>query len=476
MIDVFISYSSVDRRLAYRIYYDLMISGANVYLYEKTGENGVDFRSEIFAVLDGAKYFCLIDSPNSRKSEWVNKEIRYASDLIQNKRGLLRKIIPCIIDEKGDWFAENEHFNGHLLIRGIDFSGTDRLDYKERYRGSIELLCLTIGIEYTPRSTLPRDRDIEKEVAILDLPDEIKKFLISDYKNFYHSVANNSPTQFSRIESLIADCNILGIELMSCYLAQGSVFADCDDDRRALEVFTNATIKFPDDARSWAAQSGSLFYLSRHEESLHSLNKAISIIEENSENKYLQNNLSNLLINKIQLLIQLGRFKEARDILISSQLKYTTPEYLIAKIKISLLENQVFLGKEWITLKENYYFYALNSRYLNDLIADMEFCIGRHYTSIHNIHKAVIHYNEACKAMPNNIQYQAEFFLLQSCLNKLETEKLKKIEHTLTPKTDTDYYYMGLIHYLSGNSGLALEYYKKSNKSHWRYYSFLVEF
>src|SRR6185436_5903967 len=303
MSSVFISYATADSRTALRIYYDLKRSGATVYLYEKEGETGINFSKEIYSTIERSKFFCLIDSSNSRKSGWVKDECAYAYSIFKKGTGFPEKIIPCIVEENGPWFLENELFMGQNTIRGIDFSGYDYLDYKEKYKESVIKLIQELKIEYRSWSELPRDRDFEKEISLYKISDNLKSFMIRDYKNFVYSKQVNSETSLSRILNLISDCRKNSIKIVSCYLAWGAILADSYKDKEAFEVFRECIKLFPEDARSWAALSAAQYFLEQFDQSLISLNKALEIITINPDNQYMQSHYTELLFNKIQLLI-----------------------------------------------------------------------------------------------------------------------------------------------------------------------------
>ena len=475
MNDVFISYSTFDSKFAFRIYYDLVRSGLKVYLYERDGDFGIDFREEIYSEIANSEYVCLIDSPNSRNSQWVKEECLYAQELL-NKSSRLKKIIPCLIEKNGDWFYQKEHYKNQTAVRGIDFSGFDYLDYKEKYKKSIALLCETLKTNFRPWSELPQDRDFEKEIALYNLSDHVKNFLINDYKNFYTASISNLETKLSRINNLIKDCSKYKVNIIVSQLAQGAIYVDYNQDVKALEVFKKLCEDFPHDARSWAAISGAQFFLSDYSASLNSIEKSIGIIKKSPDDKYLQDHLDEMIYNKIQLLLQLNQIQEASNTLLQFQSQTVRPEYLIAKIKLSILQNQPNLNLDYLKLKNNFYSFYLNSKILNRIIADLEFQLGRYFAEKSKLNIATEHYNLARTASPYNVQYHAEYFLLKKCLNLLNYDELNQILKSINFENQDELYYVGLLYFLNGNYLQSEELYNKSNKTVWGYYDKLIKY
>ncbi|MCL2327525.1 MAG: TIR domain-containing protein [Bacteroidetes bacterium] len=497
MNDIFISYSARDSVFAFRIYRDLhrsgLESGLKVYLFEDNRDSGVDFEKEIHSMIDQSHTICLIDSPNARKSQWVKKECEYA--ISSGKR-----IIPCIIakqggvhfklsfwrfliafEKQGDWFSKDLLFPNQTTVRAIDFSHLDdkegsHLDNKEEYKRAIISLCKTLKVDFKPKSKVPQARDFEKEIARLKLPDEVKQFLINDYENFYSAHLFGLSTQKSRIENLMQDCKKYCEKhetnkksILICHLALGEIYADNNEDSKALKVFEEACKEFPDDARPWAAISAAHFYLSNYQESLEAIENSIQIIEKNPDSEYLQQHKDEMLYNKIQILIQLQQFDEVYSLLNQDHIDLSKPEYLSAKIILALQFNHNF-SSEYQKLSKKYYSFNLNPNQLNRIIGDLESRLGQFYVNS-NIEKSLHHFDIARKAQPTNIQYHADYFLVKKSINKLTVPEMRNVLKSLNPQTDVEYYYYGLIHFLSNNNTESRYYYEKSKMYQWGYYN-----
>ncbi|MBS1595797.1 MAG: TIR domain-containing protein [Bacteroidetes bacterium] len=483
MNDVFISYSIKDSSIAFKIYNDLKRSGLKPYLYEKDGEDGKNFKAEIYDILNKVKYFCLIDSPNARKSEWIKLECEYINKLKKlQKRKNIKVAIPCIVHEPGPWFSKDELLTDHREIRWIDFSGLTSLDFLERYKHAINKLCPIFGVSYRPWSDIPRSRDFEKELAAFDLDADTREFLIRDYLNFTYCVNKSSSTTPERIRLLIRDFEATfdkknkPIKMISSYLAQGQILVDSNNDSEALSLYSKLINDFPDDARSWAALSGAQFYSDQYLEALISIDKAVEIVRAMPENTYNLIHLPELYFNKIQILLMLNKYEEVYSILLelTEDIK-RLPEFLVAEIKLAICQ-EYFPDEKYKYLVRYYYDFKVNSSYLNRIIADMEFYIGRYFNSIKDIIATDVHYTLTCEAVTDNLQYFAELALVKTARGSIEKSSILAKALKIKSNTKNDHYFYGLLQYLNGNLAEAIQYYKISEKEDWPYYDQLIWF
>ena len=103
--DIFISYAKEDEAIVRSIYGDLTRSKLNIWDFKKKGELGVDFEQEFKQEIENSRYFCLMDSSHSRKSENVQAECIHAIQF-KEKKGFPHIII-CKV-EKGHKWREKE--------------------------------------------------------------------------------------------------------------------------------------------------------------------------------------------------------------------------------------------------------------------------------------------------------------------------------------------------------------------------------
>jgi hypothetical protein len=74
ILDVFLSYSSVDRQEANEIYEAIKNAGGRVFISEKDLNPGEDFAEEVRNAISSSRELWLLVSPNSIKSDWVISE------------------------------------------------------------------------------------------------------------------------------------------------------------------------------------------------------------------------------------------------------------------------------------------------------------------------------------------------------------------------------------------------------------------
>src|SRR5262245_57731692 len=70
----FLSYPEEDAVLARRIHDALKKAKAQVWGYKEDGRYGVDYEEELTSKISESRFFCLLDGPNARTSDWVRKE------------------------------------------------------------------------------------------------------------------------------------------------------------------------------------------------------------------------------------------------------------------------------------------------------------------------------------------------------------------------------------------------------------------
>lgn len=92
MHDVFISYSTVDSRLAHDIQSYLERNGILCWIAPRDIPSGSNYTKEIPAAIRGCKVFLLLLTKNAQQSHWVLKEL----DSAVNER---KVIIPMVLDD-----------------------------------------------------------------------------------------------------------------------------------------------------------------------------------------------------------------------------------------------------------------------------------------------------------------------------------------------------------------------------------------
>lgn len=475
--DIFISYATANSAIANRIYYDLIRSGIKAWLYENDGEIGIDFRTEIFRKLEQTRYLCLIDSQYARNSNYVQEECIYFNNLITSEGNNQRKIIIILVENHYDW-REKEIFHKQNDLRHIDLTNVDFYDSKERYKKSLDNLCEKCGMRYLEWSNIASERDLIKELSVNDkLDDSEKKTIVSDYQNFEKRYNQNSKKCIDRINIIINDCESLGIDAITPYLALGRIHADLYNHEKALLTFKSVTNKFPADARGWSALGAANFYLSQYDDALEAYKRSLEIINNQQKNQYLVAHKGEIIHNLIFTYIMLDDIKNARDCLSELESEFLNmPEIKIAEIKILFYENEIKYALQLYEIID----FLTTQKYLNPLqinlsLADICFQFSKYYAS--NKPLESMKFLEKCQFLvPNNLEYQA---CLAHCYyyNEMIDKMSEIIQEGLKiiPNTDIEYYYYGLLKYCNNEICESKKFYKKSKLKHWPFYKYLIK-
>lgn len=96
---VFISFSTKDRKIAERLYADLVTAGAEVYQFGKSEKVGVSSWEQVLSWINNSDVFIVLVSQSSLKSQPVKDEIDHASYARSNSDGKKpAELIPAIIE------------------------------------------------------------------------------------------------------------------------------------------------------------------------------------------------------------------------------------------------------------------------------------------------------------------------------------------------------------------------------------------
>ena len=488
--NVFMSYTSGDNAIAMRIYNDLERSGLNVWRYEKDGEIGRDFIDEIDEMISKSESFILIDSSHARESNYVKDECKVGQELFINKSGNIQKFLVCLVEEKRITFTKDELFANHNRLRFINFSGYTYWDNNEIYLKGIQLLCKELGKDYTSSPlSIPSYRDFEKELsaveisALSDKGENIseKEAILKDFESFLYRYRQKDPNSKKRIQFIIEASESLGLKLTTPYLSLGIIQSETNEFEDALATFKQVTKDFPDDPRGFASSGAMLFKLERYQEAYENYDKAIKIARIHKDNRYIQDHHSELIYNKIQVMVRLEKFNEAiNEINNLSPGQKALPEIKIALIFIHLFQNNLSKAKELYDNLQLFYSPETvihNSSDLNFIFGDLEFQLGKIFAGSDNYNDAICHYENSIKYNSKSIRYFAELALLYHALPDIKKQN-KTIEEglKLNPYNNTEIYFYGLLYYLQGNYSEARRLYDLSQmeKHGWEYYDKLI--
>lgn len=110
--DVFLSYSSLDKDEAREVESSLSRARRKCFLSEKTLKPGDDFQSEIRDALAASREVWILASPNSRKSDWVQREVAAAWAL---QKPIVPILLRCAASDLPGILADKHAIDFHKL-------------------------------------------------------------------------------------------------------------------------------------------------------------------------------------------------------------------------------------------------------------------------------------------------------------------------------------------------------------------------
>jgi len=96
---VFISYSTKDRSYAQKLEQELLDRDVNTWRDVGGLELGADWEITLKHIASGTDCFLVLVSKNAAESKWVKQEIEWAIKSMKENKGLVKKIIPIILEE-----------------------------------------------------------------------------------------------------------------------------------------------------------------------------------------------------------------------------------------------------------------------------------------------------------------------------------------------------------------------------------------
>jgi hypothetical protein len=121
MYDVFISYAHEDHRRALRLYRDLKALGVRPWIDTEEILGGEDWRLAISRGIRDSRYFMpLISQRSVSKEGYVQKELREAIELLDQKPENQIYVIPVRLDRTLPLHPRLERFNWINLFLGYD--------------------------------------------------------------------------------------------------------------------------------------------------------------------------------------------------------------------------------------------------------------------------------------------------------------------------------------------------------------------
>lgn len=290
----FLSYAEEDAVIARRIHDAFRRAKVQVWGYKENGRYSVDFERELADSIQQCRYFCLIDGPHARKSEWIRKECSIA-------RAAAAIMVVCRVWSDTDEPFAGELFERHEHIRAIDFRSFD-IGIRELFKH--------VGIAYSPSSSIPRDQDFENELQKANVAVERFQELMDLYREFREQCTDPEYAQ-SQLRIVIKKCHLYGVRnVTSPILALGIMEANSGNHEGAHRTFRQFTESHPKDPRAWAGLGSALFHLGRLQEALGALNHSIEMIVAHYPEESASH-IPEVTYNVASILLSMGRADEA---------------------------------------------------------------------------------------------------------------------------------------------------------------------
>jgi tetratricopeptide (TPR) repeat protein len=489
MDDLFLSYAEEDNSIAMWIYQDLKQTGVAVWRYEEDGEIGVNMLKEVRENIEKSRYFCLLDSPHSRKSDFVRLECMIALEVGARKPDF--QLIICLIEKEGDWKKE-ELFKGQNLTTYINL-----VDYKN---GMVKL-CNVLEKCFIPWLSVPRLEDFKEEIGSCEIPIKRKQYLAELYSSFgdsYNNAKGSAGAAESLLNALIVECEKYGANIITPHIALGVLRADSGRDYEALNTFSIITQKFESDPRGWAGVGAAQFHLRDYESALRAYEICHRLILE-SDNEKHKSRLPEIVQNKAKVLVELGDTERAlRDVGALSECDRAHPA-------IQNVRGEILMRRgEW--LKAIPCFETAYSRYTDRSIilnlaecykrtgnhrkeyeilqsgtrsfpedAEMVKSLARYFMEAKEIYKAISYFKKAVSISPESIQYRVELALILREIGNAVCSRDQIMQCArLTARSAIEHYYLGYAFYLLGKFERARDEYEIAKEDplikSWLYY------
>lgn len=473
-----------DSHLALRLYDDLKRSGLDVWRYEADSKKGRHFQDEYIEQLRTSDYFCLVDSPAARLSNYVAEEIFEGLKNFEFRN----KFFVCLKGEDGDWRNEIvvvpglppidlERLNKINYVQFFDGSKKDIFEEDNRYRIAIEKVIQAFGVDHIPWSPYPWLYDLRTEFfnSVAEIPLTNKNVLLNKFHDANYFWVNGNLKQAEwELENLVRLCDQL--PLISPQILLGAVFFDQHKLEEAKEIYTLITSRFTEDPRGWFGLGLSCYLLSDYEQALNYFNHTLFLVEKSTWSNSHQKAKPRVIQSIARTQIQLGRYAEASACIKNLDSQYQ--DLLETKIIKILLASRLDNKSRVVDLYQSlHYDNQNNSEYQKAMLADLEANLARYFHKIGDSIEALKHCEKSVSLQPQKISYWGNLALLCHWGKTLHRKKKIAIRQglKLVPVQDEDYYFQGLLHYLNNDFQKAGINFDKSKTLQYPDYKKLVD-
>jgi tetratricopeptide (TPR) repeat protein len=508
MQKIFFSYSWKDHSFAMKLYSDLIKAGLSVWR-DEVDISYNDQIDQIYNILPNCDFQLILDSTKARKSKWVINEFDIFSNII--KKNPNKKIVRCTIDPidklSSTEFTGIESFN---LIKAFDFSLIGTYDNEGKYKTTLSKLLNFFDLQTSALSLNPTESDFENEISHLNISQEERDLLLSDFDIILKRINGNYLSCISRIQCIKSDI----IELLngtinvpaSILLLLGTEYGRINNHIKAKEVFENFVIDYPYDPRGYRGLGSVLLYngnMNDFDDAISAFEKSIELANDIKNREFIKDDNYRAQLKKYHKLMHFEKIPESKHNIAQvylAQEKYSKALKIFDEIKAYFTQKETIYPKLFIDIA---YCYSMLNQLKNAVkilesgleyfISDFELNLMmgqilfelKTSDDISNLDKnsllnrSAYHYEIAIKFSSKTIKIMTELACIYyELINYHHQENLRLNLDTIVketkkyfPQTIEDNYYYGLTFYLSGDKKKAKNYFEKSEDYSLPYYS-----
>lgn len=468
---VFMSYSWKDLPMAMRIYADLVRCGITVWRDEFSAEFSKTYKIEIEKALQKCDGLMLLDSRNSRRSQYVQDECSWLSTEPEWRYGS-KKIAVCLIDNLEKTRQEPELFTGHNLIKHFDFSGNALYDNDRAYFMGITALCRFWGATFVSRYPDSTGKDFEDELSKVTIKDVDRNILLNEYRLIQDRLACAFPNTHRRLDLFVQECDQLLVDCPSPRLQLAIELLKAGKFGEVKQVMVPYTTRYADDPRAWRVLGSALFELDDFGGALQAYEKTIALTEAIRDHKPLANgstirfdsgkNLDYLMVSKINRATSLLYAGEANKAIGAYEAVFqdnrfagqVLPDHLMLLIRACDEHGRKPLQQQWIArglarFPGNFELNLAHARLLFEMKSAVDAMRVYDYLVFREV---------------KDMEIYGEYLSMLKYYGTHErfTQVFSKAV-TIAPENGKDFYYLGYFCFLNGEQNKAEALYQESN-------------
>lgn len=450
-----------------------------MWRYEKDSQKARDFRVEYKQQINGADYFCLLDSSAARRSEYVAEEIKLGLQQFAPSN----KFVVCLVNGDAEWRMESKKHLGDTVIgrlNSINYilfaqNPVDGVfDPNDNYKHAISSLIKVMGKDYVAWADYPWLYDIQKEFfnTVRDLNITDAEVLIRDFENANHFwLKGNLQQAEQRFENLVTLCQ--NYPLVSPPILLGAVYFDQQEIEKAKDIYEKTAKNFPAEPRAQYGLGLSLFYLSDLPAAENAFSKTLEIIRSYPQNKNHVEARLRVVTSLLLVWLEMEEVSKIDEMLATLNADdQDSPEIRIIKIRLHLIKgNRSAALTLYETLEYLHIGFHNNQGYLNKILAHLNFILFMVQYEKYHYGNSRKYLERAFTLEPGNIRYIAELARLYRDNNQqVKKEEIIQKGLKLEQRSDEDRYFYGFMLYMDNQTIAAKEYYASCCHLGWSKY------